>query len=293
MPQSEQVRTFVVIDGLNLFFRNHARLHHLSRSDGTQSGAFYGTARSIIALLNEFKPHYFVFVWDGVNAKEHRQSLDADYKSNRPKDRNSAVGLQMAAVVMFLEWCGLPQINIDHLEADDVLSQLAFKVATDLDVNMVLVTEDHDMYQCLRPNVSIYKGMKKEMFTEAQFIEWNDGLMPWQYPAVQAITGCSTDNVYGIHGIGEKTARKMVLKYDTLGETVDSEDRLREYKDQIFKNYQIVKHDAVSLDVPYEKSAFTVGNGVDEEFMRPLLQQWDMKQMLGQFENRGWQLIDR
>ncbi len=280
----------IAIDGLNLFFRNHAKIGHLETSYGWASGAMYGTIRSVLALLNEFRPTYFTFVVDGRGAKLERQKTSTDYKSNRPAERELMIGNQLSALREFFEYTGLNWLQMERKEADDVLSEIAYDstlVPNFTPQNKVMiVSEDHDMYQCLRPQVDLYHAMKKLMVTEEMFKEWN-GIDPWRYPEVQAITGCATDNVIGVKGVGEKTALKYLLKHGNLKNAVENEPKLAEYKNQIFRNFLLVKHNAVvGNHASVAFSQFKIPRGfASTDKLDKLLSEWELNSIARQLEN--------
>jgi len=90
----------------------------------------------------------------------------------------------------------------------------------------IVVSTDQDLYQTIRNNRKIYNPIKKEFITVEVFKERFGGLEPINYRIIKSITGCSSDNIQGIHGIGEKT----VVKY--LKAEINNSEKFKEIQAQ-------------------------------------------------------------
>ena len=283
---------FIAVDALNLFYRHNYTIGHLTTSKGIPSGALYGSLRGILALTKKFEPKYMAICFEGKNSKDRRQSIDENYKANRSSDEPvNGFWNQLNEFEYILKLMGMPCIRVDGQEADDTLSDLAHTfTGRGMDGNMLVVSEDHDMYQCLRYDVDMYRSMKKEIITLHDFEEWYDGIPPWRYPEIQALTGCDTGNVEGIRGIGDKTAKKILLDCETIAE-VAQHPKVKDHKDQFLRNFELVKHDSSTSKIDLTHlSDFKLEDKMLKVIIYNRLGMWEFNSILKTLEdqNYGW-----
>jgi DNA polymerase-1 len=194
--------------------------------DGNPTGVAFGVLRDIERFLELYSPCtcVFAFDWGGPGL---RGALSATYKISRSKVKNvhgewvpkPMTHDEEEEQRLFHDQCKtlyreiLPNMGFKNIfrvkgfEGDDIIA----KVAEDLPMTDegVMVSGDHDMWQCLRSNVS-WHAPSSGVVTFASFQkEW--GLYPFQWAMVKSIAGCSSDDVEGVPGVGEKTAAKFVL----------------------------------------------------------------------------------
>ena len=276
----------VLIDGLNMVYRNQHTIGHLSRGDGTPSGALYGTTRGLLKILWDYKPSHFVMCWDG-GGKAERQKIDPNYKANRSRDTNGGMWDQVDALNELLTYCGLAHFTPTNQEADDLIAELAYD-GNSSGLNTLIVSEDHDFFQHLRPTVHIYRQMKKEVVKDTDFIDWY-GIDPWRYPEVMSITGDGTDNIHGIRGIGTKTAVRILNKYPNLHQALE-DNKLADHRDLILKNYQLVKHNAAGHS-PFSIDTFHCGDAIADPFsVVEFLENWEFNSISKLLTDRAYML---
>ncbi len=225
---------------------------------GQEVGIVFSFLKSFKKLLNELllEDCIAIVVWDKGRSKR-RKELYPGYKANRIRSEEDAqqyekiVLPQIKRIKEIVKCLGVPQIEADHVEADDIISVLVNK-NTDVFEKILIVSPDKDMHCLLRENVVCYNPMSEETFTADDFYQKTDGLWPAQYVSVKALAGDASDNVPGVHGIGIKTAISMIREFrdlDTLfqGYKGKWKEALDAERDNI-KLYEEVLTPAASLD---------------------------------------------
>lgn len=204
----------LVIDVHNLCHRAWHALPKLATGD-RPTQVIFGFLRSIEMLRRHFATDRFAFCFE--HPVSFRQMIYPQYKKRRhskvmtPEEQEARN--QLTKQIAGLRKKHLPEAGFRNIfrfrgmESDDIMAAIAFD-ATD-DEEVVLITSDKDLYQCLRPNVMMYDPNKKEIITEKTFVE-KHGIAPRKWAVVKAIAGCSTDEVPGILGVGEMGALKYV-----------------------------------------------------------------------------------
>lgn len=186
--------------------------------NGDPTGVIFGFLKSISGFKDEFNTERIAFCFEGE--KLHRKAIYQPYKANRgqgrvktPVDQRAYSSLKIQ--IEELRRTYLPQIGFKNVfrfkgyESDDVMAALAAKA--DRENEVVLVTADSDMYQCLSPFVSIYHPQKQVTF-DADWFRGIYGIRPSKWAVVKAISGCKSDNVQGVGGVGEITALRFLRK---------------------------------------------------------------------------------
>ncbi len=282
----------LLIDGLNLVFRNQYKLGHLSRqSDGVPSGALFGSLRSILKIVNDYKPDECVICWDGQN---NRRLIDKNYKANRSSEDRSDLYNQISALEVLLSYLGIFQWRDGDQEADDLIAEFTYHYTT-AGHSVLIVSEDHDFMQLLSKDVEILKPMKNNIVTEQDFIDGHDGIPAWRYPEIMAMTGCATDGVPGIKGIGERTAVKYLNKHGSFHQALYHEPKLSQNFDRIMLNYQLVKLNGARIGMSAQRAIAIDMKTLPEKvrhikYTKDMLEQWEMNRVIQSLEAREWRL---
>lgn len=213
--------TWLIIDTDYLCHRARWSMRDLSWQ-GAATGTIYGVLQTVLQLQERFQTDKVAFCFDSHVSK--RQEIYPAYKANR-KNRQPMTAeeerfeKEFRRQVIKLRKEYLPEIGFRNIfwqqgyESDDLIARLAidltiprcFPEGTHYDG--VIVSADHDLYQCITGHVRLYdfKGTMTLQRFKQEF-----GLVPCQWATVKSIAGCSTDNVQGIKGVGEKTAVKYL-----------------------------------------------------------------------------------
>ncbi len=254
-----QTKRLVVIDGKSVFYRGYYALPNLTTKDGTPTGGVYGFALMAIDAIKKFKPDYMVVAWDKPKTNIRRRvAIYPQYKANRkpaPPDFYEQVPLLIRLIDAF----GWPFYEIDDHEADDIMATIA-KRAKAKGVETILVTSDHDVLQLIDDHTKVAllkRGLTNVDLVDEKRMRQLYGLTPAQFIDYKALKGDTADNMPGVSGVGDKTAKKLILKYRSLDGVYSHLDeikgklreRLERDRDQAFLTRQLViLDDEIKLD---------------------------------------------
>lgn len=211
--RSQASRTLYLVDGTYTVFRSYYAINRLTAPDGTPTNGVLGFLNTVRKLLRERQPDFFGVAFD-VAGPTHRDELFAEYKANRgapPDDLVPQFDLAEGAARAL----GWPVLICPGFEADDVLATLA-ESGRAQGVRVVLVTSDKDLYQLVGPDVVVLNPAKEDRILDPSGVLEIFGVRPDQVVDVLSLMGDAVDNVPGVPGIGEKTAKAMVSRYGDL-----------------------------------------------------------------------------
>ncbi|MHB1781120.1 MAG: DNA polymerase I [Acidimicrobiales bacterium] len=262
--------TYVLLDGHSLAFRAWFALQEagMATSSGQETQAVYGFTAMTTKLLADVAPDGMAVAFDR-SGPTFRDGIADDYKAGRPPMPEPLV-VQIELIRQLVEAIGVPAVDAEGFEADDVLGTLASRLR-DRGDDVVVVTGDRDAYQLVEdPHVKVLynrRGVSDYvLYDEAGIVE-RTGVGPAQYPLLAALRGDPSDNLPGVPGVGEKTAAKLVSTYgdlDTiyshLGEcTPKLRESLALHEARVRKNFLLTP---IVRNVPIEASteSMVLGN---------------------------------
>jgi DNA polymerase-1 len=205
--------TIYLFDGTYLVFRAFFAIRSLSAPDGTPTNAVYGFLSSVRKLLRERAPAHFAVAFD-TDEPTHRDEAFAAYKQNRPEPPPD-LGPQFALAWEASEALGWPVVTAPGFEADDIIATLA-RQAGERGLETVIVTADKDLFQLVGPGVRVMNPMKEGRSLDEEGVAEVFGVRPDQVRDVLALMGDASDNIPGVPGVGEKTAKSMAARYGDL-----------------------------------------------------------------------------
>lgn len=223
MQLPEPPRLFLV-DGYALIYRAFYALmaRPLTTSKGENTSAVWGISNFLQRLVTAQKPEYLGWVHDsGLSFRHERYPA---YKATREKladDLQADFDRGMMRICQLLDAYRIPILALDGYEADDVIGTLARR-GTERGVSVVVVSGDKDFQQLVRPGVWILNpGRGGSAAVEEQWVGVENagerlGVPPDRVTDYLALVGDSSDNVPGVRGIGDKTARELVNTYGGL-----------------------------------------------------------------------------
>lgn len=219
-----------LLDAMALVYRAYYAMTHSPRvtSQGKNTNAQFGFTNTLVDLIRKEKPTHMAVVWD-THAPTERHENFLGYKANRqaaPEDFKEAIP-DIKAIV---EGFNIPCIEYDGYEADDIVGTLAWQ-ASDMGLEVFMVTPDKDYGQLVRDNVFMYKpgykGGSFEILGPKEICEKWDIARIDQVVDVLGLMGDAADNIPGIPGVGEKTAAKLLKAYDTLEGVLENADSIK------------------------------------------------------------------
>ncbi len=229
MSHNNDKRLFL-IDAYAMIFRGYYALIRSPRmtSDGKDTSAIFGFTNSLIELIRREKPSHLAVVFD-VGVASVRTVDFADYKANR-SETPEAITIAIPYIHRILQAMHVPILGVEGYEADDVIGTIACKAEKE-GYTTYMVTPDKDFAQLVTEKIKIYKpGIKGAEFeilgveeVKAKY-EIED---PKQVIDFLAMMGDSVDNIPGLEGVGEKTAKKFLKEYGNIENLLANTDQIK------------------------------------------------------------------
>lgn len=220
-----------LLDGMALVYRAHFALIRspIYTSQRVNTSALYGFTVTLLDLLENQSPTHIAVAFD-TDDPTPRHEIYPEYKANRdamPED----LAKQLPHVKRLIEAFHIPVIEIPGWEADDVIGTLARKADALGDFETYMVTPDKDFAQLVTDTSRIYKpgrqGSPPEILDRAAICENWMVEDPIQTIDVLGLWGDSSDNIPGVPGVGEKTAKKLVAQFGSVENLLENTEQLK------------------------------------------------------------------
>ena len=254
---SSKQKRFLVLDGSSLIFRAfYALPPDLSDSHGQPTGAIFGFSNMLTKLIAEQQPDLMALAFD-KSRHTFRTERYADYKGTRDKTPEELLS-QFPLLREFAANMGIPFLEKDNYEADDIIGTLATQAAAE-GYDVRVVTGDRDALQLVRPNLRVLltkKGISELKDYDTAAFEEEYGFEPLKLIDLKGLMGDTSDNIPGIPGVGPKTASKLLLAYGSVENVLAHvedvsgkklKERLMEYADQARLSKELA---TIELHVP-------------------------------------------
>ena len=258
----------LLIDGHYYVYRSFFAIPNLSNSRGEPTNAIFGFTKTLRLMLKHLQPELGAVVWDeGVPQK--RVELQPTYKETR-KEMPKPMIPQLEFIQKLTPLLGFRSISLPDTEADDLMGCYAIAACERSGVEVVLATNDKDLYQLVGPCVKVYTTAKADLASPKDafaLLGEDEVTTKWGVPPrligdVLALTGDSVDNIPGI-GLGRKTAAALIREFGGLEPLLDNGDnvkstrtreKLANAREQILQNRKMVDLDCgIELPVPIDQ----------------------------------------
>ena len=205
---SSALSPLILVDGSSYLFRAYhvPYLQALSTAEGHPTGAITGVLNMLKSLQKDYPSGNIVVVFD-AKGKTFRNDMYAEYKANRPPMPED-LRCQIAPLHEMITAMGLPLLVIEGVEADDVIGTLA-KQAGEKGIETVISTGDKDMAQLVTEHVTLLDTMK-EKITDIEAVKEKYGFAPEHMIDYLALMGDAVDNIPGMPGVGDKSAKALI-----------------------------------------------------------------------------------
>lgn len=252
---------YLVLDGNSILNRAFYGIKMLSNKKGQMTNGIYGFLSTLQKLLGEVNPTAIAVAFD-LPYPTFRHKMYDKYKANRKK-MPEELASQMPILKELLVSLGYKLVTQEGYEADDILGTFA-KYCEDRNYECVLATGDRDSLQLVSKNVSVRIASTKFGKAESTFYDEDKvkevyGVEPIRLIDVKALQGDSSDNIPGVKGIGEKTARELIAKYGSIENIYENlnnldikesvKNKLLSDKSSAFMSYDLGK---INKEVPME-----------------------------------------
>ena len=208
--------TLYLVDGSSYIYRAFHALPNLTNSHGEPTGALLGVANMLRRLLNQDDPEYIAVVFD-AKGPTFRHELYPEYKANRPP-MPAELRQQVEMILEFTRMMGLPLLQVEGVEADDVIGTLA-REAEAAGMNCVISTGDKDMAQLVSGKTTLTNTMT-DTDMDRNGVKEKFDVTPEQIVDFLALTGDKSDNIPGVEKCGPKTAAKWLAQWGSLDEVI-------------------------------------------------------------------------
>ncbi len=203
----------IIFDGNSILNRAYYGVRPLTTKDGFPTNALFGFVN---ILQKNLAPGYdYAAISYDLPEKTFRHLKCNTYKAGR-KPMPEELAKQLPVSKQISEMLGLHVLTAAGFEADDILGTVA-RIATENEVQCVIVTGDRDSYQLVSGNVTVHLAATNETrIMDVAAIDEQYGLTPSQLIDLKAIMGDSSDNIKGVAGIGEKGALELMHSFGSL-----------------------------------------------------------------------------
>ncbi|ABA87851.1 DNA polymerase I [Syntrophotalea carbinolica DSM 2380] len=285
---TDQAQRIYLIDGSSYIYRAYYAIRQLSNSKGLATNAVYGFTNMLLKVVRDEQPDHLAVIFD-AKGPTFRKEIYPEYKANRsamPEDLRPQIPVIKELVKAF----NMPALELEGYEADDIIATLARRFA-ERGMAVTVVTGDKDLMQVVSERVRLLDTMKDQVVGLAEVAERFGGT-PDKVVEVQALAGDSSDNVPGVPGIGEKTARTLIAQFGTLENLLANIDQvsgkkrqenLRQFGEQARLSKKLVSLvDDLSLDVDYDNFDLSEPN---HEALTHLFKELEFHKLLQEFSS--------
>ena len=239
---ADQKRLFL-LDAYALIFRGYYAFIKNPRinSKGFNTSAIMGFTNSLFDVIRREKPDHLAVCFD-KDGSEARTEMFSDYKANRD-ETPEPIRESIPVIQDILRAMHIPVVECAGMEADDIIGTLA-KQAEKENYKVYMVTPDKDFAQLVSENIFMYRPARM-----------GNGIEIWGIPEVQkkfeverpeqvidflGMMGDSVDNIPGLPGVGEKTAKKFLKKYGSMEGLLENTDDLKgKMKEKVIENAEL------------------------------------------------------
>lgn len=285
----EKTPPLYLIDGNALLYRAYYAIRNLSNSQGQATNAAFGFLTSIKKLIEQEDLQYLGIVFD-TKEPTFRHQLYSEYKATRKPMPEDLVP-QVTIIKELVRALNIPIFEQPGYEADDLLGSLA-RTANAISIPAVIVTHDKDLYQVVSSHTSVYNPAK-EMLLDEEKVRNVFGARPDQVADVLALWGDSSDNIPGVPGIGEKTAKNLIRQFGSLSQLLNDLDKvgnpriqklIRHNLEALELSRQLV-HIRQDLPLTFNIEDFHISEPNYEKLI-PLLQELEFTSLLSEYLNK-------
>jgi len=238
-------KTFAIVDGHAIIHRAFHALPPLTNHRQQSIGALYGFLRVIFKIIKDYDPSHIVVAFDSPGPT-FRHEIFPDYKATRVKAPD-ALYQQIPYIKKGLESLQIIMLEARGFEADDLIGTLS---SIEGEPNKLIITGDADLLQLADNQTKIMllqKGISQHLIFGPTEIKEKYGIFPSQIIELKGLRGDPSDNLPGVAGIGEKTGRGLLEKYDNLEEVYQHlseisnaiKQKLEKGREDAFKSRQL------------------------------------------------------
>lgn len=256
-------------------------------SKGQNTSAAFGFTNVLIDVIKTEKPTHLAVVFDPPGGSVHRIADFEAYKAHReemPEDIRSMI----QPIKKIIEAFRVPVLQVDGYEADDVIGTLA-KIAEKKGYTTYMMTPDKDYGQLVSDSTFIYKpgrgGAPAEILGVREVCDKFEVSHPLQVIDILGMWGDASDNIPGIPGIGEKTAKALIQRYGSMENVLASAHELKGKQQENVINFaeqgrisKMLATIITDLDVEFDEDALVMCD-VDVEKVKDVFTELEFRNL--------------
>ncbi len=235
-------KTLILLDAHAIIHRAYHALPGFMSSTGEPTGASYGLSTMIMKIIKDLKPDYIVGCFD-LPQPTFRHEAYKEYKQGRAKAEDDLVHQIKRSRDIFAA-LSIPAYELAGFEADDLLATIVEKMKNEKDLRIIIASGDMDTLQLVDDDrVLVYtlkKGINDTILYDEKAVVARFGFVPKLLPDYKGLRGDPSDNIIGIHGIGEKTATTLITNFGTI------ENIYKKLKVDAKKEYQVFREKGIT-----------------------------------------------
>ena len=288
----------LLIDGHYYVYRSFFAIPNLSNSKGEPTNAIFGFTKTLRLMVKHLQPELGAVFWD-EGMPERRVKLQPAYKETR-KEMPKPMVPQLDFIQKLTPLLGFQNISLPNTEADDLMGCYAIAACKRPPMEVVLATNDKDLYQLVGPCVKVYTTAKADLASPKDafaLLSEDQVTAKWEVQPnligdVLALAGDSVDNIPGV-GFGRKTAAALIREFgglDSLLANIDkvksarTREKLMNSLDQVLENRKMVDLDChLELPVPIDELRIQP----DYPNLIRVLEQCEFKSLLQEIRNEA------
>ena len=288
MAASENARLFL-LDGMALVYRAHFALirNPITNSKGMNTSAIYGFTNTLLTIIQKENPTHLAVAFD-TSAPTSRHELFPEYKAQRDA-MPEELAIAIPEVKKMCSAFQIPVIEIDGYEADDIIGTLAHRAEEQGGIDTFMVTPDKDFAQLVNERTAMWKPGRQGSDHEVLDLEkikanW-EVESPKQVIDILGLWGDASDNIPGVPGIGEKTAKKLIGLYSSVEGILENLDQLKGKQKENLTNFaeqaKLSKELAtIILDVPVTQSFDELKRSeFNPDSLKPLFEEYEFRSL--------------
>ena len=286
--------TLLLVDGHAMVFRAFYGMPVMTTSRGESTQVAFGFTSMLLKALNDQRPTHAVAAFDLPGPTFRHEEMEG-YKAQRPPAPQE-VRDQLPVCREITAALGLPIVEVPGFEADDVIGTLARR-AEGLDLDVLILTGDLDALQLVTERTRVLasrRGISELEVFDLAAVHARYGFAPPLVVDFKALQGDVSDNIPGVPGIGEKTAKTLISEHGDLEAILAAvpgmkpgrvQRNLQEHTEQARLSRRMATI-VCDLDIPFDPAAARLG-GWDRAAVVALLERWEFRSLVNRLPAAG------
>ncbi|MFN3728669.1 MAG: DNA polymerase I [Fimbriimonadaceae bacterium] len=285
-----QPKRLLVLDAYSLLFRAFFATGFLSTADGRPTNALFGFLNMFLTLLQQEQPDAVVVAFDAPG-KTFRHAEFPDYKGTRKETAPELIA-QFPVARELVTILGVPSIELTGYEADDIIGTISLQAERN-GYDTYIVTGDLDSLQLVDDHVRVVTnkvGVSQTVTYDLEAVHARYGFGPEYVPDYKALVGDTSDNIPGVPGIGDKSAKILITQFGHIENLLEQFDqveakfakKIEPFKEQLIKSKWLATIDR-NAPLEYDFASYAVSEAQFESGKK-FLDSLEMRSLLKRYE---------